>query len=176
MSEIVLTGEEAGNYVLSQPAGEDAEINIVPKVLTIKDIKAEEKVYDGSSIVNLTGGELVGVEETDIARIGFTLPLQGNAENDNVGEHGVIIPQIALTGTAIRNYTLQQPSIEDVKVTITKKDVNVEGVTAVNRQYDASTEVELNRGNLVGVIEQDLSKVDYILPENGIMVNKKEKL
>jgi hypothetical protein len=56
---MTLTGADAGNYALSQPAGLTADISA--RALTISGASASSRVYDGSTIIAVSGGSLLGV-------------------------------------------------------------------------------------------------------------------
>ena len=162
--EIVLTGEKANNYTLKQPGAEDVSVVISKKEITIKDIVAKNRPYDATNVVELSGGSLVGVENGD--EIGFTLPATGTIERKDIGEYFVTIPEIVLTGEKAKDYTLKQPGAEDVSVIISKKEITIENIEAVDRQYDGTNVVSVNGGNLIGIEESD--EVGFVLEKGTI--------
>ena len=106
-----LGGTAAGNYTLSaQPASVTA--NITAKTITITDVTAIDRVYDGTTTVALTGGTLVGVNEDD--DVGFTLGT--GTIRDAIGER-TVTTNIKLSGSDAMNYKLTQPT--SIKVNIT---------------------------------------------------------
>ena len=162
--EIVLTGEKANNYTLKQPGAEDVSVVISKKEITIKDIVAKNRPYDATNVVELSGGSLVGVENGD--EIGFTLPATGTIERKDIGEYFVTIPEIVLTGEKAKDYTLKQPGAEDISVIISKKEITIENIEAVDRQYDGTNVVSVNGGNLIGIEESD--EVGFVLEKGTI--------
>jgi hypothetical protein len=155
--EITLKGDEAGNYILTQPS---VTVNITRKQISITGVSATDRVYNASEEVELTGGDLVGVEEDDLDDVEFELN-DGEMDNANVGINKVVNTNITLTGAKAGNYTLTQPS--DITVNITPKTISITGVSAIDRPYNGTTEVELEGGELVDVEESDLEGVDFDL-------------
>ncbi len=193
--EIVLTGEEAKNYTVTQPEPDEVKVEITQKDITIEEVTAVNREYNATKIVQIQGGKLVGVEEIDKGKVGFNLPETGTIPNKNVGKYNVTIPEITLTGEEAKNYRLIQPAEDAIKVEITKKKsivpgqdpgqnpgqdpsdpseggVRVKGITATNRVYNGKTEVEINRGTLVGIEEVDKNKVDYKMSTIGTIDSK----
>ena len=125
-SGFALDGTDAGNYTLSaQPANSTA--NITAKSLTITGITAINREYDGTTIVNVTGGTLGGVILGDT--VNPAVPLTGTADNADIGtDKGVTIGTISLSGTDAGNYTLTQPT--GITVNITAKEIS--GVVSIS--------------------------------------------
>ena len=59
--EIILTGEEAENYELRQPSEKEIKVCIAKKQLTIDKLKAKNRRYDKTNVVQIEGGELQSV-------------------------------------------------------------------------------------------------------------------
>lgn len=157
--------------------GITGKITISPKQITIEDINGVNREYNGTNIVALQGGNLVGVEEQDLNEVSFTLPENGTIKNKNVGKYYVMIPEISLQGEKAKNYTLSQPKMGSSTVEIFKKgiennDIKVVGITAENREYDGTDRVLLKGGELLGIEECDYGKVSFILPEVGTIESK----
>jgi len=93
---------------------------ISPREITISGVTAVERPYDGTKSVELDGGELAGVLDIDVSRVGFTLG-NGTMNTANVGENEVVT-NILLTGLAGGNYHLIQP--EGILVSIVKANQN----------------------------------------------------
>ncbi len=155
-SGYTLSGDDAGNYELSaQPA--DVTASIKPD-LTIADINAVTRSYDGTTNVTLTGGTLVGVDEGD--DVGFNLGI-GTMTNKNAGTNKTVTTNITLTGDDSDDYILTQPT--DVVVTIEEKSINITDVTATPRTYNGTPTVDLGGGELSGVLPADEGKVGFTL-------------
>ena len=100
-----LTGADAGNYVLAaQPS---VTANITPKPITITDITALDKEYDGTTTVEFTGGELIGALSGDA--VNFKLGT-GTIASPDIGSNKTVSTNITLTGADAPNYTLTQPT------------------------------------------------------------------
>jgi len=112
-----LDGTAKGNYTLLQPTGVKA--NITAKALTITNVEATNRNYNGTMTVALTGGSLVGAEPSD--DVNFT---RGNGvmETADVGNNKEVTTSITLIGADAGNYTLTQPT--GIKVTISKASIN----------------------------------------------------
>lgn len=123
-TNIQLSGADAGNYTLTQPGG--ITVNITAKALTISNVTAANRVYDGTTAVTLSGGQLQGVVDGDT--VGFTSG-SGTAANANAGDSKAITTSITLTGADMGNYTLTQPT---VTVNITKAPGANVGTPAVS--------------------------------------------
>ena len=169
--EIVLTGEECNNYKLKQPDKEDVSVNISQKDITITKITATSRQYNGTNIVELLGGELQGIEEIDKQKVGFILSKTGTVESKNIGQYYVQIPEITLVGRESYNYKLKQPDKEDVSVEISKKDITIKNIKAVDKLYDKNNIVKIQGGELIGVLYGE--DVSFKLPETGISESEK---
>jgi len=108
-----LGGADAGNYELAQPANTTADIT--PKPITITGVIAMSRAYNGTTVVQLTGGTLDGVVNDD--DISFALGT-GKIEDENIGDNKSTETSITLSGTDAGNYIFTQPT--DIKVNITE--------------------------------------------------------
>jgi uncharacterized repeat protein (TIGR02543 family) len=132
---ITLTGDDAGNYTLTQPTG--ITVNIAPKTLTISSVTATNRAYNGLTTVALTGGSLVGVETSDSAYVSFTLG-NGTIVSANADNGKPVTTSIVLTGTRAANYTLTQPTgitVDITRVTLTPS-ISFSGVSG--KVYDGT--------------------------------------
>lgn len=100
-------------YVDAASAGEHT-VSILPASLTITGVQAQDRAYDGTTTVTLTGGALEGILYNDA--VSFSLG-KGTIADKEVGEGKSVTTNIQLTGEKAGNYTLTQPS--DVTVNIT---------------------------------------------------------
>jgi hypothetical protein len=157
---MTLIGSDAGNYLLNQPSGLSA--NISQKELTISGLIASNKVYDGNSDANISGGILVGIIGED--NVLTTMPTTGTFGQSNVGTNiPVIVPLITLLGTDSGNYLLTQPS--GITANITTKNLSISGLVASSKVYDGNNTANLIGGSLVGVIGSD--NVTTTMPTSG---------
>lgn len=99
------------------------DFTIVPKVLTVTGLTATDRVYDGTTNVTLTGGELSGIVAGDEGRVTAAMPTTGTIANANAGNGKLVTyATIDLTGDKSENYALLRP---EVTVNISKADPNV---------------------------------------------------
>ena len=90
---------------------EDAEFTIIisPKTITITGVTAVDREYDGTNVVDITGGALQNIEGGDT--VTANVPDTGTmADADADDDKAVTIAEITLGGTHAGNYTLTQPS------------------------------------------------------------------
>jgi filamentous hemagglutinin family protein len=148
-----LTGDDAGNYTLTQPTVADAAISA--KVLTLTGVSAAGKDYDGNDAAALSGGTLVGiVGGEDVAFAAGT----GTFSSKNVGTWTVTASGYTLSGDDAGNYTLTQPAVANAAVSA--KALTLGGITATDKDYDGDTDADLSGGTLFGVVgSEDVSFV-----------------
>ncbi|WP_148276504.1 YDG domain-containing protein [Sphingobium sp. SYK-6] len=143
-----LAGADAGNYTLAQPLVADASISA--KLLSLTGVVAADRAYDGGTLVDLSGGTLVGVVNSE--DVNFTAGTGSFADKD-VGTWAVTASGYDLAGTDAGNYTLAQPVVADAS--ISAKLLSLTGVVAADRAYDGGTVADLSGGTLVGVVNSD---------------------
>ena len=105
------------NYEFETDLTMTFKADITAKALTVTGPTATDRVYDTTTNVALTGGELKGVISGD--EVFAEMPTSGTVTDPNASEtpKTVIFNEITLTGTDAGNYTLTQPT---VTVTISK--------------------------------------------------------
>jgi len=156
----VLTGSDAHNYHLTaQPASVTADIT--KKKITVKGIKAKDKVYDGNA----------DATEQD----SLTVELEGNIDGANVQlVHGSISfndktansskPMTAtgysLEGTESGNYELSaQPAVPNAA--ISRKVATMSGLGAEDKVYDRTTTAKpTGSATLYGILDGDQVTLD----------------
>jgi hypothetical protein len=131
-TDISLTGDESGNYYLTQP--DYVTVNITPREITIDNVVANGREYNGTNTVGLYGGTLRNVIAGDT--IGFDLG-NGVMSDKNAGSNKPVTTSITLTGNELGNYTLTQPN--NIKVTIGQANLSFE-VTGQDKVYDGTTD------------------------------------
>jgi hypothetical protein len=152
---MTLAGADAGNYALSQPAGLTADITA--KALTISGASATSRVYDGSTIIAVSGGSLLGVLQGDVVTL-VDANAAGTTTDKLVGSSkAVTVTGYALGGVNAAGYTVTQPT--GLTANITKKDLTVTGATAINKLYNANNAVSITTSGLVGVVSGDVVTV-----------------
>jgi hypothetical protein len=152
---MTLAGADAGNYALSQPAGLTADISA--KALTISGALATSRVYDGSTVIAVSGGSLLGVLQGDAVTL-VDANAAGTTVDKLVGSSkAVTVTGYALGGSNAAGYTVTQPT--GLTANITKKDLTVTGATAVNKLYNANNTASITTTGLVGVVSGDVVTV-----------------
>ena len=102
-----LSGAEAGNYTVVQPAGITADIT--PADLAVTGVTADDKVYDGSTSATLGGAATVAALGGDVVAVGGMG--SGAFADMNVGtDKTVTVSGFTLSGADAGNYTLVQPT------------------------------------------------------------------
>ena len=88
--------------------------------VTVTDIAAESKVYDGTAAATLTGGTLSGVAEGDTVALDFSDAKAEFDSKDAGNDKGVTVKgTLKLTGADAHKYALTQPELTDLKANIT---------------------------------------------------------
>ncbi|MCE2681263.1 MAG: YDG domain-containing protein, partial [Burkholderiales bacterium] len=165
MSGLSLTGLDALNYQLRLPSNLVA--NISKADLAVTGVTALNKVYDATTTAVLTGTATVRPLLTDDVTI--TANGVGTFINKNVGDGKTIsVAGFTVSGADVLNYNLLQPT--GLTANITKADLAVTGVTALNKVYDATTTAVLTGTATV----QPLLTDDVTITANGVgtFVNK----
>lgn len=105
------------NYEFATDLTMTFKADITAKALTVTGLTATDRVYDTTTNVALTGGELTGVISGD--DVSADMPKSGTVADPNASATAkpVNYGTITLTGTDAGNYTLTQPT---VTVTISK--------------------------------------------------------
>ncbi len=136
--------KEVGDYqlVVSVAESDDSysgslalsfSINAAP--LTITGVTATDRAYDGSTLVVITGGTLVGVIDGDT--VTSTVPTTGAIATAGVDDDkDVTLADITLGGADADNYALTQPT--GIKVNITAAPLTIEYGTVIGKTYDGA--------------------------------------
>ncbi len=119
-----ISGDDAGNYTLTQPAGLTADIT--GKELTITgSFTASDKTYDGTIEAVLVSNELLleGIESGDEVlmdeiTVAFITPDAGNNKE-------VVVTGLTLSGTDAAQYTVSLDNAPNASATINKRELTV---------------------------------------------------
>ncbi|MDR3263718.1 MAG: YDG domain-containing protein [Clostridiales bacterium] len=129
--------------------------DILIRELTVNGMTAQDREYDKTKTVTLSGGSLENVSAGDIGnsdKLNFVSGF-GIIESELPGVKKRVTANIILTGKEAVNYKLIQP--DGLTVNIVPKELTITGITAVQREYDGTTVVVLKGGVLNGVIGKD---------------------
>ncbi|WP_215408138.1 YDG domain-containing protein [Janthinobacterium sp. JC611] len=142
VSGITLGGADAGNYTLAS-ATSSGVADITPKALTVTGQVAGNKVYDGNTVAQLTGGSLSGLVGDETLAFGgqtaaFADKNAGNAKAVTVSGTTLLDG----SGSA-SNYTVSNPT--GLTASITPASISaIAGIVAANKVYDGGTAASLN--------------------------------
>ncbi|MDR0696796.1 MAG: MBG domain-containing protein [Christensenellaceae bacterium] len=106
------------NYV---PISKQNRFRILPKPITIEDIKVLNKAFDGTSNLTITG-TLKGLLQNDEVYLTITARTKDGATE--VGRHDVEIVSWELKGQHAGNYTISVIPVYTSQITITKQTVD----------------------------------------------------
>ncbi|MBC7506299.1 MAG: filamentous hemagglutinin N-terminal domain-containing protein, partial [Sandarakinorhabdus sp.] len=143
-----ITGVQAGNYVLNQPAGLSA--NITPRPLVANITGNPTKVYDGSTSTTLRAAnyQLVGF----VGGHSATVPQSAMANYSSANAGSIVINStlvssdfLAASGTNLSNYTL--PTMGMGMGTITPASLTAMIVGNPTKAYDTATGATLTFAN-----------------------------
>ncbi|EJN03236.1 YDG domain-containing protein [Herbaspirillum sp. YR522] len=154
VSGYTLSGSDANNYNLVQPAGLAATISKAD--LALSGLAVSDKVYDGTTAATLSGTASVSAIGSDVVSLGGS----GSAAfvNKNAGSNkGVSVSGYTLSGADAGNYNLVAPG--NLSATINKADLVVNGVSAVNKTYDGTNAASLGGAAAVSAIGADVVSV-----------------
>lgn len=160
----VLSGRDADNYTVSISG--NLFVDIVAKDVSIFNLKAIDRYYNRTSVVELTSDGLRGFIDGD--DVNFIVPTSGTIGEIYVGtDKPVFISWGTMQGQDASNYNIVLPKL--VTVNITPKPLSIDGITAKAREYDGTTNVLLSQEGAIlrGVEAGD--NVSFSLPEFGIL-------
>lgn len=154
ITDITLTGTDSINYQLSTNNTATALADITAKDLTLSNLIAEDKVYDGNvnAIVN---GTLVGrIDGDEVSLVSGA----GTFDNKNVGNDKVVtLTTGTLAGPDSNNYILGNAGNLTAVADITPKSVTV-GIVVEDKVYDGNTNARVT-GSLTGLVPGDTVSV-----------------
>ncbi|WP_332878960.1 beta strand repeat-containing protein [Massilia sp. S19_KUP03_FR1] len=149
-----LSGTDAGNYTITQPAGLTASISQANLALT--GITALDKTYDAANTATLAGSASVSALGSDVVRV--TGAGSASFANKNVGSSKpVTVTGYTLTGTDAGNYNLIQPA--GLTASIAQANLALTGLTANSKTYDASVAATLSGTASVATFGSDVVTV-----------------
>lgn len=122
----------------------DGTLTVDKRAITVSGVSVADKVYDGTTLANLTNVTAAGLVAADVGNVMLT----GTYASQNAGT-GIQV-NLDMGGTAAGNYSLSNSS--SVSGTITAKALTVSGLTVDSKTYDASTAATLSGGVLSGLV------------------------
>ena len=137
---LVLTGADAGNYIITPPT---ATANISAATLTVTGITASDKVYDGTTdaTIDTTNATLTGFVTGDDVVLDVT-GATGTFVDKNAGtDKTVTLSGLALMGADAGNYIVIPPT---ATANISAAMLTMSGITAGNKVYDGTTNATID--------------------------------
>ena len=127
----------AANYSIS--AGQTTTANITAKSLTVSNVSASNKTYDGTTTASMDGTSAVysGLVSGDT----FDGTYTGAFSDKNVGTGKTVTITSSYSGADVSNYSVTDQS--STTANITAKSLTVSGITASDKTYDGSTSATL---------------------------------
>lgn len=120
----------------------DASVQVSQKPLTVAGAKAEDRQFDDTTSIAVTGGTLNGVVGEDDVTLGGTSA--GTIESADAGsKKAVTVTGYEISGADADNYTLVQPT--DVTVNISKKELTLKNVTVADKRFDGTTKATVTK-------------------------------
>lgn len=155
VSGLVLSGADAANYTLAQPA---ATADITAKPLTVSGVTAENKTYDGttSATIHTGAASLQGVIAPDVVTLETSAAAGAFADKAVATGKTVTVSGLTLAGGDAANYSLTQP-VATADITALALTGSV---TANSKVYDGSTDATIATQLLSGAIGGD--DVSYV--------------
>ncbi|NLQ19214.1 filamentous hemagglutinin, partial [Marinomonas sp. M1K-6] len=152
---LTLTGDDAGNYTLVAPNGLTASISKAN--LDVTGLTAESKTYDANTTASLTGAATVNALGNDNVSLDGTAT--GAFADKKVGkDKAVTVTGLTLTGDDAGNYTLVAPN--GLTASISKANLDVTGLTAESKTYDANTTASLTGTAAINALGNDNVSLD----------------
>lgn len=129
------TATKVSNQNYKLPEDVTTSYTIGKKTLSIEDLKAVNRKYNGTSEVALQGGTLTGVVGND--KVSIDMPKMGTVESSNAGENkAVSYTKSALSGEDKDNYELSETAWPTLTVTISKTDKSNTVITTTQNELD----------------------------------------
>lgn len=140
------TATKVSNQNYKLPEDVTTRYTIGKKTLSIEDLKAVNRKYNGTSEVVLQGGTLTGVVGND--KVSIDMPKMGTVESSNAGENKVVsYTKSALSGEDKDNYELSETAWPTLTMTISKTNESNTVITTtdneLNKEYDGYEVVDV---------------------------------
>ncbi len=152
-----LTGTDAANYTVAQPAGLSATIS--PANLALTGIAANNKTYDGTTAASLSGTATVTAFGADVVNVTGSGAGTFATKDAGLGKP-VTVSGFALAGGDAANYNLVLPT--GLTANIAQALLAVNGVTATNKVYDGTATATLVGTATVTPFGSDAVSVDGV--------------
>ncbi|WNO07824.1 YDG domain-containing protein [Teredinibacter sp. KSP-S5-2] len=145
------SGNDVGNYIITDQASTSA--TITQRQLTLSGIEAIDRVYDGTTAVEVDGSRAIW--DGLVAGDDLNLSVTGTLETKDAGVDRTVILSSAYTGADLDNYLITNQLTSTA--TISQREITVTGLVAEDRIYDGTTNasVDVSLANFEGLISGD---------------------
>ncbi len=172
-----LEGTAAGNYTLTPPTGLKA--NITARELTLSNIAANDKVYDGNREATISG-TLTGIIPGDIVTWSGTGTFASalvNRQNKTSPVLPISVTYISSTleGANAGNYSLASFTATNLSAKITPKVLAPVVQTTYEKIYDGTTLFTTTAADLIGVVPPDHVSL-YINSQTSVVTSGTQTL
>lgn len=149
-----LLANQKGNDSLNA-ATATQKFEVKAKTLTLVDLLAENKAYDGNTAV-MVRGSITGIVGNDQVELDLGT---GSFDNKNAGADKVVtVSGMSLKGTDASKYIL--PTIGTLKASIIPKRLTISNAVVSSKVYDGTTTATIS-AKLVGIIGTDEVQIVY---------------
>ena len=119
----------SNNYTITQPS---ASANVTKKDVTVTNVTANNKVYDGTNLATLNAS-LNGVISGDTVILTASGTFDTTYQTSVYGPQSLVTPSFAISGTDYTNYNLITPSLNPLYADITPKPLTISNAVASNK-------------------------------------------
>ena len=153
VSDIALSGADAGNYYLTSTTVTSNDGQITPRTLTVT-YSGVTKVYDGNTSATVTtADDRVTSDSLSIVRTANFVSSGSEAAKNVVLSNGsavaknIAVTSVSLSGTDAANYSVAATG--SASAVITPAGLVVSGITASDKTYDQTHAVTIDTSNLL---------------------------
>ncbi|MCW2351805.1 YDG domain-containing protein [Sphingobium sp. B12D2B] len=153
-----LAGADSGNYRLASTTVSIDSGSITARQLTVLGADAVDRVYNGTTLVQLTGDldDLISGDVVNLNRV-------GSVGDKNAANGKLVTTGYTLSGADSGNYVLVQPTAP-MTVDIGRATLTFTG-QAVDRDYDATRTVAIRDGQLGNILGTDDVRISNVIGE-----------
>jgi filamentous hemagglutinin family protein len=150
---LALSGVDANNYSL--PSNPTSNASITPAPLTISGITVADKIYDANTtaMVNSLNAVQAGLLGNDVVNMAVT----GSFVDKNAGVAKTVNLSASYSGADVGNYNITDQAT--ATASITPANLQITGVTANNKVYDATRTATLSGAATISAIGSDTVSV-----------------
>ena len=151
----IITAKQSGgtNKIYNPAKDVEQKLIIHPKLVTVKGITANNKIYDGNTeaIINTSNIIYDGLLDSDNILISVT----GVFDNKNVGYNKIVTLKYSYEGPCLSNYNILNQCTTTSN--ISGKILRIKGITALNKIYDGNNNATINNTSIIydGLINED---------------------